>query len=368
MRRLDVGAVLLAAYLGHIRRSRPECERAEGLFTSLADALPRSDAWRLGLYGGVTGVGWAGAHLDRLFGRESDSFEELDEALLRYCSLQQDPFDYDLISGLVGVGVYFLERLPATAAVDGLEQIITALERSAIVQDEGVTWHTSPRLLPTDQRELAPEGYFNLGVAHGVPGVVGLLAQMCKQEVHVNRAMPLLFAAVGWLLAQAKQDGSFPNWTYGSGQSAPARPSWCYGEFGLSVPLLVASEILKEPRIRTHVLNIAAAASERSIATALPDACLCHGAAGNAHIAARQFQLTGDPRSAEAAEYWYSQALSFFKPSDVPGGFIYWGSYPVKGWAMESAFLIGSTGTALALLAGIDSAEPDWDALLMLRP
>src|SRR6266542_2461759 len=66
------------------------------------------------LYSGLTGVGWALAHLrGRLPGLDGeDDLVEIDEVLLGH--LDQAPWreDYDLISGLVGFGVYVLERLP----------------------------------------------------------------------------------------------------------------------------------------------------------------------------------------------------------------------------------------------------------------
>jgi hypothetical protein len=63
---------------------------------------------------------------------------------------------FDLIFGLVGVGLYFLERLPSAAAIEALSLVVRHLESMAEPGNPGITWHTGPALLPDWQRELCP--------------------------------------------------------------------------------------------------------------------------------------------------------------------------------------------------------------------
>lgn len=128
-----------------------------------------------GLYGGVAGIGWTIAHLCP--DAAQDALAEIDAALHTYASQSPWHGSFDLIGGLVGLGVYFLERLPANAARAGLSEILTRLDELAVTSEQGITWHTPAELVPPQQREQASDGYCNCGMAHGVPGVIAFLAR-----------------------------------------------------------------------------------------------------------------------------------------------------------------------------------------------
>jgi hypothetical protein len=127
------------------------------------------------LYGGLAGVGWAIAHLQgRLPGLDGqDDLAEIDDALLEH--LERSPWDedYDRTNGLVGFGVYAVERLPRPTAVTCLERVIDHLVAAAEHKAPGVTWWTNPAWLPAETQAKFPHGYYNLALAHGVPGVPG---------------------------------------------------------------------------------------------------------------------------------------------------------------------------------------------------
>jgi hypothetical protein len=184
------------------------------------------------LYGGLTGLGWALAHWQgRLPGLDGEEeLAEIDQLLLE--NLEQSPWPetYDLIDGLVGFGVYALERLGngagnllaerpegcfAPNAADPvsqlcLERVIERLAETAEHGPDGITWVSCQEWLPANDRDHYPARYYNLGLAYGVPGVVALLARACAAGVAVARARPLLEGTVRWLLAQ-QTPGGFPS-------------------------------------------------------------------------------------------------------------------------------------------------------------
>jgi hypothetical protein len=155
-------------------------------------------------YDGFTGVAWAAEHLhEQLFDAEDeDPNEAVDEALLEYVSQSPWQGDYDLVSGLVGIGIYALERLPRVTAVEFLEQIVERLDETAERSADGVTWLTRPELLSAERSKECPEGIYDMGVAHGVSGVIALLGGVCAAGVALSKARPLLDGAVAWLLRQ----------------------------------------------------------------------------------------------------------------------------------------------------------------------
>jgi lantibiotic modifying enzyme len=322
------------------------------------------------LYSGLTGVGWALAHLrGRLPDLDGeDDLAAIDEALLSH--LDQSPWrdDYDLVSGLAGFGVYALERLPGPAALACLERVVERLAETAEHRPDGITWWTNPAWLPAVSRQQFPKGYYNLGMAHGVPGVIALLGQVCAASVAVPEARSLLDGAVRWLLTQQRPEG-FRHWAGPGGTDRPARLAWCYGDPGIAAALFLAARCVGEPAWEREARAITRRAAERPAEQAgVVDAGLCHGACGLGHLFNRLFQATGDPTLAEAARAWFARALVMRGPGLGVGGFEAWGpgGDGASAWVADPGLLTGAVGIALALLAAANAVEPAWDRMLMV--
>ena len=86
-----------------------------------------------------------------------------------------------------------------------LEKVLARLDETKVEREGAYTWHTAPALLPAWQRELNPKGYYNLGLAHGVPGVLVLLARAWAAGIQPHLSGPLLAGGMSWLLAQQQQ-------------------------------------------------------------------------------------------------------------------------------------------------------------------
>lgn len=153
------------------------------------------------LYSGFSGIAWTAAHL-----RTQNELTEVDDALCEHVKRSPWKDDYDLINGLVGFGVYALERLNNRKAGVSprrcLSRIVQRLEELAVETPEGLAWFTSPELLPEWQREEAREGYYNLGLAHGIPGVIALLSHTYAAGIQRRKTGRLLQGSVNWLLKQ----------------------------------------------------------------------------------------------------------------------------------------------------------------------
>src|SRR5205823_14520380 len=151
------------------------------------------------LDGGVAGVAWAASHLRDISG-EHELAAQVDEHLSNRLRQSAWAGDFDLMQGLAGVAVYALERLPLPAAAECLELAIDHLDKLAEIRPEGITWWTSPAL--TLRPDRFPDGYYSLGLAHGVAGVIAVLGRACAANVARARARRLLDGAVAWLLGQ----------------------------------------------------------------------------------------------------------------------------------------------------------------------
>jgi hypothetical protein len=329
------------------------------------------------LYGGLAGLGWGAIHVQAALHVDSEEIaEEIDDTLAEYLDRSSWTDAYDLISGLVGLGVYALERLPCPSAKTCLELILSRLTETAERRPEGLTWWSHPNWIGEWSRARCPHGYYNLGVAHGVPGVIGLLGGVIAADVDVSRARPLLEGAVDWLLSQDPPDElGYPFWLEARSGTPhrPSRVAWCYGDAGIAAALLSAARAAGEATWEGAARRIARRAARRPPQDCgIADACLCHGAAGLGHLFNRLYQATDEPELGEAARFWFEQTFALRQPGKAVAGFPSWEVVPggEKTWVASAGFLNGAAGVGLALLAAVAPVEPTWDRILLvsLRP
>jgi hypothetical protein len=353
------GDASLALLLAHCGRPTAAA-RLESALNAIA-ARPAT----ISLFAGISGISWLVSQLAA--GDEADSIvAHFDSAVLRYLDAPRWQERYDLITGLVGVGVYAAGRRgePATRIAD---RVLFHLEATAIAGDAGTTWHTPPQRLAPARCARSPDGVVDLGVAHGVPGIIGMLAQFVDAGVEPERSRRLLGSAVTWLL-NAVPDGR-PRF----GTSWPADPDelkrmgWCYGDPGVAGVLLGASRALSSPELEQVALALLAQITAPLATRGVPDACFCHGAAGLAHIYNVAFQRTGSVQMRAQAMHWLAEVLRIRQPGSGIAGYSFLKvDDEAMRWAADPTLLSGAAGIALVLLAAIEDREPGWQALCLL--
>jgi len=376
----SAGLAILFDYLSEAQRGNREKQIARKFLDQAADAVATT-RMSPSFFGGFTGVAWAVAHLERRCWPDrdgEDSNQLIDEALKLYLSQKPWEEDYDLIRGLVGYGVYAVERLPKRSAIDCLTLVVKRLSEIAKRTRAGVTWHTAPELLPKAGNEDLPLGYYNLGLAHGVPGVIAFLSQVCATDDKRLRdtcakARQLLQGAVTWVLRQrpADRSQSYPCFVGPGISPMPAHAGWFYGDLGIASALLTAARCVNEPAWEGQAVVIARRAAVRPAEQwEVVDCGLCCGAAGVGHLFNRLFQATGEARFSAAARFWFKRTLAERHQSKGIAGFVACSvgrSGPnEKRWIAAPGILHGAAGIALALLAATTSIEPEWDRILLL--
>ena len=119
------GSAGLAVFFTYLSKALSEKETAARSFLEETIATASDGPTEASLYSGLAGVGWTAAHLhDRLAGLDAEDIAaEIDQTLRDHLNLSRWSDDYDLIEGLVGLGVYALERLPRPAAAALLKRV-----------------------------------------------------------------------------------------------------------------------------------------------------------------------------------------------------------------------------------------------------
>jgi lantibiotic modifying enzyme len=366
------GIALFFSYLAGVSGER--CQRliAQRLIADAVDALA---AVRMpaGFYEGFSGIVWAARHLAMSDEQQAEDFGEIDRVLRDHLGRTPWREPYDLIGGLAGYGVYALNRLPGALAWECLSRVIDRLQETAERDSEGARWFTPPELIPPHQLERCPQGYYNLGLAHGIPGPIAVLAAACRTAAH-DRARPILGEAVRWLLAQrlgASAGGGMPGWVCEEEQPRRTRLAWCYGDPGVAAVLIVAAGASGEVAWERAAVELARGAANRSVDEAgVIDSGLCHGYAGLGHVFNRLWQQTGDAELERAARSWIELALDTRQPGTGTAGL--WAMLPDADGNLrphgDPGFLTGAAGVGLALLAAVGDLEPTWDRCLLLSP
>jgi lantibiotic modifying enzyme len=316
----------------------------------------------LSLYHGITGAGWLLSHVGKAVGAPYD-LDELDDWILDQLN-DSEPQHFDLVTGLAGVGIYAIERMPAPTARAILDRVVELLATPVRRHAERVAWW--PGMEPTSavRREVPKPVDYTLGVAHGAAGAIAVLADAAKLGVRNDVASATLEQAVPWLLSHMFATPHGLALPRSAADPEPRfRLAWCHNGLGTAIPLLRAADAVGRTdwaeQVHAMLLSVAGTAVEL---TGVRDACYCHGAAGVAHImslAARRFD---DSALDEAAGRWMKRTLQFRTPGQEPLGFSF-----VTGnendvndtTAFELVQGVGAIG--LTLLSHSTGQVPSWN-------
>jgi class I lanthipeptide synthase len=368
---LSGGAAGLSLFFAQLARAG-HIDRAEAATRWLDDAIETLATTRMGasLYAGFTGVAWAVDVVGRLLDEDAeDRNEAIDDALLAVLGKRDwESAPYDLIHGLTGLGVYALDRWPRATAVESVTRVVTHLAKRARHDEVGTYWWTGPSLLVAPRRQEHPRGGVDLGVAHGIAGVIPFLAQACSLGAADASVEMLLDETVRWLFAQAVEGDSgptIPSFVADGVAPQPTRSAWCYGDPGVAAALLIAARAVGEWSWFDRATDLAVHAAERPPSrSGVADAGFCHGSAGLAHLFNRMFQLTGEPKLADVSLFWLEQTLKLCTPAggESPAVVRTGPQLPWNGLGI----LEGAAGIGLVLLAASTSLEPLWDRMFLV--
>jgi lantibiotic modifying enzyme len=324
---------------------------------------------------GIAGIAWCIQHLLKAgFVTEdgmSDIFEEVDEILGSEMQEEVLHNHYDFLHEGLGIALYFLEKDHHPDAEMYLTNIVAQLEKAALKMNRGISWQdhlTKPQEHPIETVS------FNMGLAHGVPAIISILAAIHSKGIAVEKTRNLIGKGIDWILSNRNIPGDgvsalFPVLVDADNKPLTGKQSrlgWCYGDLSIATLLLNAGTSLNNNTYTQQALEIfiytVQHRNEKN--SSVHDACLCHGSAGISHIYRRAWLQTKEPILLKGAEYWLQQTLQMNKHVDGVAGFRFYGK---EDYEIKYGMLEGITGVGLALIAAIDSKNyPAWDRCLLL--
>ena len=203
------------------------------------------------------------------------------------------PSEYDLISGLTGLGLYHLVRHGSassgmTAAV--LDYLVALAEPVRRDGESLPGWWSGagPANAPDPTWAM---GHLNLGMAHGIAGILALLSGAMRAGIQVQGHAEAISELCATFDRYRQGSIACPWWppvishgeySCGTANAArQARPSWCYGAPGQARAQQLAGLALGDHE-RMHAAEhaLTGCVLDRHVTGLLTDASLCHGWAG----------------------------------------------------------------------------------------
>jgi len=353
-------AALCLTYLARATGETGDALAAQTLLETAIDLVGGAERLPMSLHRGAAGLAWILHHTARVLGIEgaAEATQSLDEELLGYLQGPGNSDEpYDLLDGLLGLGVYGFESRNRPL----VERVVHRLAARKQAAAEGLAWQTPP------------ESDSNLGLAHGVAGVIAFLASAMEEGIEPDTARPLLLDAVHWLRRQRLPDGgprAFPWAAVAPGRPPVTQgfdPGWAYADSGIAAALAHAARALGDADLLQEALAVAEREAARMDELPVRHPGIGFGPAGYAQIFARLHRQTGRPVFRRAAGREILRLLEMRAPGMGVGGFF---SVDLAGRprGQDLSLLGGASGIGLVLLGAATGVDPLWDRFFLLSP
>ena len=207
-----------------------------------------------------------------------------------------DPTLYDVVSGLSGVGGYFLENLSDPQFEKGSYQIANLLvdfcnTKIPIGGCNVPGWHLTPDTIYGHALFKSGNGSFNLGLAHGITGVLSFLSIAYLKGVQVEGQKEAIQKVSSWIREWSINYEKTIQWPYHisweeeTGLHPPlgesSREGWCYGVPGIARVLFLAGKALSDHDLKEFSIKAFLQLFNRSSKEwGLQNSALCHGLSG----------------------------------------------------------------------------------------
>lgn len=262
--------------------------------------------------------------------------------------------DFDLIDGIVGL-VVFARSLPVKFRQELLDILWAQLIEQMPVFREGFSWSCG-----------AFKQGCNLGLAHGIPGVLAAFSAALIEGWDCPVARKSLIECGHWLWSQKFEIGNSWSFPYSTGGESPARLGWCYGVLGIGIAFVWLSIL------DARFVAIAKACLNKSILERISttheigDDCVCHGHVGYTYLTKRIFESVGlqeialDDEQQEHDKWIIHNSLNnIYSKGEID-------HVTQAGKMVFHTILEGAPGVALAC-AGLYSKNcRTWEGLLLL--
>jgi lantibiotic modifying enzyme len=375
------GLALAFLYLGQYFPELHYMAQARTYLHLAAQVTQEQEFPHEGLFSGSSGL----ALILSSFARDVPAYQRASQTMnqalarrIREKSRQRDGMgvalnNYDVINGTAGIVGYLL----SLKEEDGfIEEALSLLLQDLIwLADEDEEskpkrWFIQPAQVNKASRRHFPDGYFNLGLAHGLPGPLAALALAHSAGYRLPGMQEAITTFATWIIEQSVRDTWSINWpdviVPGGSPSQPMRPlaGWCYGTPGVARSLWLAGTALANDSWRDLAIEGIEAGLARALASQkASSSTICHGLSGLLLISMYFAHESSRIPLCQGIPLLVQRIIDAFNP-DYPFGF-----YDITNNNIDvdnPGLLAGSIGTALTLLAATTSFTPNWSRAFLI--
>lgn len=326
---------------------------------------------------GISGFGWVLDHLkqEQFIEIDTDSLlTQFDDHLKELMLTDLKNENYEFLYGAVGNAYYFLNRYKNTQSTSLkenyknilLEFLSELLSTATKVGNDKIVWRSV--LNP----KINIKGY-NLGLAHGVSGIIGILSKLHAYDDFKNVTELLLSQAINYILSCKNKDASafsfFPNSISNTKKGiGKSRLAWCYGDLGIGSMLWNASIVLNDNELKKEALTVLRHAAKRKTEeqTWVNDAMICHGAFGNALLFKRIYKNTKEELFKETANFWFETGINMIHYEKDDYHVQDW-KIKKNNWNSSSSLIEGAAGIGLIIVDFLADFDSNWDECLLIH-
>lgn len=335
------------------------------------------------LFEGLCGVGFA-AYCMSHKGKRYQSFindlnfhivNNVKRLLLEYKKTPLNELQYDLMYGLTGIGNYLMNFASDDVirnTLCSILQFLTDLCKNDFQRIPLFSIYSSQSPLYTYFKNLSakPIKYVNLGVSHGIPGILLLLVKSYMENIYIENQFEAIKFLSNFIYENCIRDGEEYYWEAQKilGESNKkknrARDAWCYGTPGVAYSLLKASKLLKNNKMKELSICSMKVALTHLQETVSPT--FCHGFSGLCCLARKFYDETGDAYFLKAYSLLFEHILSLYN-DNYPFGFI--NQEVQRGLFVqenEIGLLNGVSGVLLTLLSCYKTVYTPWESIFLL--
>lgn len=310
----------------------------------IKDTLENEGCTNFSLFSGISGVCFSLEQISCLGTRYRPMINSLDKYLLDNIKKEYlDPIQnnithnqptfihlYDPIQGICGIGRYVLEfssKPHFSELTQTILEILIKLCHPLKLEKKNIHgWYVSPHDPLKSEENSHSKGSFNLGLAHGVTGILAFLAIAKLRGFEVEGQKEIIDQIATWICEQSIQVNENIQWPYevavdNEQTIAPSKDAWCYGVPGIARTLFLAGKALGNQGLKDFAIKafkgIFARAQDE---WGLPGPNLCHGIAGLLLITHLMAQEEEGVDLSSKVEELEQILLSFYIPNS-PFGF-----------------------------------------------
>lgn len=349
-------------------------------------------AHSLSLYGGLAGVCFALQQASRNETRYQKLLTTLTTYLINRARKEifaplrsniengcpSNPSHYELIQGVAGIGICGLIKLSNPILFTFVEEVIQLLigiTKPIKIEGKWVPgWIVSSHFqFLEEKRRHYPNGTFNLGLSHGITGVLAFLSVAILRGVNVEGQKEAIETIALWLQERRRICNGLSFWEtlipfedvdkVTEDASFTGRDAWCYGTPGVSRSLYLAGKALKNKKMEHFSIQSFQSIFGRTPQQwHLPGPTICHGIAGLLLITSQMAKDTQDAELVKQEKSLKNKLLEYLNP-EYPFGFRDYEPTHSGGYVEidKVSLLEGAPGVLLTLLS-LENETTWWHA------